>query len=127
MSSAHLWVYGTLRRGCSNRYARLLAHSARYIGSAKVQARLYRVKWYPGLRLTHHSESWVMGDLFRLHDLRTLKTLDAYEGSNEYRRVQTTAIPENGVRVTCWVYEYIGRLSEDRRILSGDWFAENKI
>ena len=126
MSSEHLWVYGSLRRGCSNRHARLLDRSARYRGPARVQARLYRVSWYPGVRLGGDSEDWVLGDLFRLLDPKTLPMLDEYEGSYEYQRVRTVALPDSGEPVKCWVYEYIGGVSEARRIVSGDWLKENE-
>jgi len=66
---------------------------------------------------------WVAGDLFRLRDPATLAALDEYEGANEYRRVLTTAVLEDGEATRCWVYEYIGPVKEERRIKSGDWMA----
>ncbi len=84
--------------------------------------RLYRVKSYPGIRLRDQTDDWVVGDLFRVRDPATLSALDEYEGS-EYRRVLTTAVLENGDETRCWVYEYIGRVTEERRIVSGDWMA----
>ena len=122
MSSESLWVYGTLRHGCSNPHAQLLQDASRYLGTARVQARLYRVDWYPGIRLG--GEEWVVGDLFSIADPEALGELDQYEGSNEYRRVRAEAVLENGDRVRCWVYEFIGEVSEDRRIASGDWLKE---
>jgi gamma-glutamylcyclotransferase (GGCT)/AIG2-like uncharacterized protein YtfP len=85
------------------------------------------VKSYPGIRLretpfTQTADEWVVGDLFRVRDPATLSALDEYEGS-EYRRVLTTAVLENGDETRCWVYEYIGRVTEERRIVSGDWMA----
>jgi gamma-glutamylcyclotransferase (GGCT)/AIG2-like uncharacterized protein YtfP len=94
------------------------------MGTARIQARLYRVKWYPGIRLSEAGDEWVVGDVFQLRDPSTLAALDEYEGSSEYRRVLAAADLENGDRVRCWVYEYIGPVSEDRRIVSGDWMAE---
>jgi gamma-glutamylcyclotransferase (GGCT)/AIG2-like uncharacterized protein YtfP len=66
---------------------------------------------------------WVVGDVFELRDGATLVALDEYEGSEEFRRVPATAVLENGDLVECWVYEYIGPVSEERRIVSGDWMA----
>jgi gamma-glutamylcyclotransferase (GGCT)/AIG2-like uncharacterized protein YtfP len=80
------------------------------------------VKWYPGLRLRAGDDS-VVGDLFQMRDPLTLAALDQYEGSDEYQRVQTMAVLENGRQVRSWVYEYIGGVSEDRRIVSGDWMS----
>jgi len=125
MSSRALFVYGTLRRGCANRHARLLDRSARFLGTARVQGRLYRVKWYPGIALRAEADDWVVGDLFLVRDPQTLAALDQYEGSDEYRRVLTTAVLEGGHRVRCWVYEYIGGVTEERRIVSGEWMKEN--
>ena len=122
MSSRALFVYGTLRRGCSNPHAALLDRSARFLGAARLAGRLYRVKSYPGIRLRDQTDDWVVGDLFRVRDPATLSALDEYEGS-EYRRVLTTAVLENGDETRCWVYEYIGRVTEERRIVSGDWMA----
>jgi gamma-glutamylcyclotransferase (GGCT)/AIG2-like uncharacterized protein YtfP len=123
MSSRALFVYGTLRRGCANRHARLLDRSARFLGTARVQGRLYRVKWYPGMTLNSGVDEWVVGDLFKLHDPLTLAALDEYEGSDEYQRVLTTAVLEGGDLVRCWVYEYTSGVTEERRIVSGDWLA----
>ena len=125
MSREHLWVYGSLRRGCANQYARMLESSARYVGWARVQARLYRIDQYPGIRLVSGADEWVVGDIFRVTDPQTLLILDDYEGPNEYRRVNAEAVLETGERIQCWVYEYIGPVSEDRRILSGDWLADS--
>src|SRR5580698_10669199 len=111
MSSRALFVYGTLRRGCANPHARLLDAAAKFLGSAKVQARLYRVRRYPGIRLKAQENEWVVGDLFHLRDPATFSALDQYEGTDEYHRVMTTAVLESGVRLRCWVYEYIGRVT----------------
>ncbi len=126
MSSEHLWVYGTLRHGCANRYANLLRSASRYLGPARVQSRLYRIDWYPGIRLGGNPGDWVAGDLFQISNPDVLEELDQYEGSNEYQRVQTEAVLGNGDRVRCWVYEYLGGVNESSRIASGDWLAENE-
>jgi gamma-glutamylcyclotransferase (GGCT)/AIG2-like uncharacterized protein YtfP len=81
------------------------------------------VKWYPGMTLRAEAGDWVVGDLFEVRDPQTLAALDEYEGPEEYRRVLTEATLENGDRVRCWVYEYIGRVTEEHRIASGDWTA----
>ena len=127
MSSRPLFVYGTLRHGYPNRYARLLEHSALYLGTASIPGRLYKISWYPGVRLLKRGEDAankdsVVGDLFRLRDPKMLATLDQYEGSNEYRRVTATATSPDGTRVRCWVYEFIGGVLESQRVPSGDWF-----
>jgi gamma-glutamylcyclotransferase (GGCT)/AIG2-like uncharacterized protein YtfP len=122
-----LFVYGTLRHGYPNRYARLLERSARHLGTARIQGRLYKVSWYPGVQVLRGGESagnkdTVVGDLFHLRDPKILATLDQYEGSNEYRRVPATATLPDGSRIRCWVYEFIGGVMESQRVPSGDWF-----
>ena len=52
MISDHLFVYGTLMRGFDHPMARLLSRSADFIGEARCQGRLYRIKHYPGLVLS---------------------------------------------------------------------------
>ena len=123
MSREHLWVYGTLRHGCENPHAEMLARASRYLGPARVQGRLYRIDWYPGVVLTSAPEDRVIGDLFEILDSTVLAALDQYEGSEEYRRVGTEAVLDAGERVKCWVYEYILPVGESRRIVSGDWFG----
>jgi len=124
MSSSLLFVYGTLRRGCANPHAELLERSGQFLGSARVRGKLYRVEWYPGITLGGGADELVVGDLFRVDDPSAMEELDRYEGSNEYQRVTTAAALENGDRVECWVYEYIGPVTEAARIASGDWMAE---
>jgi gamma-glutamylcyclotransferase (GGCT)/AIG2-like uncharacterized protein YtfP len=121
MSSRPLFVYGTLRHGYPNRYARLLERSARYLGTARIPGRLYRVSWYPGARVRRSANEWVTGDLFRLRNAAMLARLDQYEGAHEYRRVAATALLPGGERMRCWVYEFIGGVMEGRRVQSGDW------
>ena len=123
MSSRHsrprLFVYGTLRRGFENRHAHLLDRSARYLGTARVQGRLYDLGQYPGIRLADNPDQWVTGDLFRLRNAEAiLAALDEYEGS-EFARVPAIAALPSGERVPCWVYEYKPEVAEERRIVSG--------
>ena len=116
-----LFVYGTLRRGFDNRYARLLERSARYLGLARVQGRLYDLGRYPGIQLQAEIDEWVTGDLFHLRTpSATFADLDEYEGP-EFERLGATAILPNGDHTRCWVYEYRLPAPLDRRVLSGDF------
>ena len=124
MSSSLLFVYGTLRRGCANPHAQLLERSAQFVGPARVRGKLYRVEWYPGMTLDSDGKDLVVGDLFRVDDPAAMEELDRYEGSNEYQRVTTAALLDIGNEVECWVYEYLGSVTEAARIASGDWMAE---
>jgi gamma-glutamylcyclotransferase (GGCT)/AIG2-like uncharacterized protein YtfP len=123
-SRLRLFVYGTLRRGFENRYARLLERSAAYLGTARVQGRLYDLGRYPGIQLQAGLDEWVTGDLFRLRKAaETLDVLDRYEGP-AFERVAATAVLPNGDRRRCWVYEYRLPAPQDRRILSGDYLEK---
>lgn len=113
MGTDHLFVYGTLRTGSDNPFARMLAERARLIGSAQVPGLLYDFGSYPGARPGSGS---IHGEIFRLeHPPVLLAELDRYEGP-EYERA---VIAANGI--DCWIYWYVGAES-GRLIESGDWF-----
>ena len=126
---SNLFVYGTLRRGFPNQFARLLAEQETWLGRARMPGRLYRFDRYPGMTLSSAPEEWVTGEVFCLQDpARTLTILDDYEqcGPNnplphEYLRVTATAWLETGPKVSAWVYLYNWPTTEEQRILSGDW------
>jgi gamma-glutamylcyclotransferase (GGCT)/AIG2-like uncharacterized protein YtfP len=126
-----LFVYGTLRRAFQNPYAKLLSENATFLGAARIPGRLYRVRHFPGVRLSLESDEWVVGELYELRDPASmLATLDEYEGSNrvdrppEFQRVLTTAILEGGAALRAWIYVYNWPVAEERRILSGDFLEE---
>jgi gamma-glutamylcyclotransferase (GGCT)/AIG2-like uncharacterized protein YtfP len=116
---ARLFVYGTLKTGFQNRFARLLHSNAECLGPAKIRGRLYRISWHPGLKRCTREE-WVFGEVFRLRNpLKILRALDIYEGA-AFRRVETSAYLEtNAFGLACWVYEYVPGVSAMRRIRSG--------
>ena len=119
----HLFVYGTLRKGLDNPFAKLLADSSSYAGPGKVRGELYVIAHYPGLILS--ANSWATGDLFRFDDssdlLRTLDEYEGTEGNNEFRRVTTQALLESGEWVEANVYIYSGGTRDKQRIESGDF------
>src|SRR5437899_120987 len=82
MISDHLFVYGTLMRGFDHPMARLLSRSADFIGEARCQGRLYRIKHYPGLVLSGDPDDVVFGELYRLRAPKeSLREFDRYEGA----------------------------------------------
>jgi gamma-glutamylcyclotransferase (GGCT)/AIG2-like uncharacterized protein YtfP len=111
----YLFVYGTLRRGCDNEYARLLAERGQFIGAANVAGRLYDFGRYPGARPANDS---VVGEIFHI-DESLLAALDDYEGS-EYERAVVSATLDDGRTIDCWIYWYVGT-TPGRLIASGDW------
>ena len=116
-----LFVYGTLKTSFDNRWAKMLRHSGTLIGPARVRGRLYRIAHYPGLKRFAHGNSWVLGELFWLHNpQKILQTLDQYEGER-FARVRTMAYVEGiGVRM-CWTYEYCPEVSGTRLIPEGQF------
>jgi gamma-glutamylcyclotransferase (GGCT)/AIG2-like uncharacterized protein YtfP len=111
-----LFVYGTLQSGFPNRWARLLASSADFLGPAKVRGVLYQVAHYPGLK---PSRGWVEGELYRLRNpSKILIALDRWEGTL-FQRVLTKAYKDGSASRTSWVYLFTGRVLRERRILSG--------
>ena len=119
-SHPYLFVYGTLKSGFANRYARRLRREARLLGSAHMPGRLYRVRRYPGMRPARGPQDFVRGELYKLRQpSNTLKVLDEYE--EHYARELHRAILETGRAFQAWVYVYRRCLAEDRYLVSGEW------
>ena len=124
-----VFVYGTLRRGGSNSFR---MDGAEFVGSGKVEGRLYVISWYPGLVLESGSET-VEGDVYRV-GAGQLAALDEFEGISaneiegaEYRRVMTEVKAGNGDVFTAWSYEWKGPVEESKRIPSGDWLEVETV
>src|ERR1700694_967499 len=99
----HLFVYGTLRRGSKNKFARLLHSQAQFVGYARLPGRLYRLRSFPGAVSSNQSGEWVRGELYCLQDLRwILPALDAYEGP-QFERVSLEVQLDSGGRIEAWV------------------------
>jgi len=125
----YLFVYGTLRRGLRNPWARYLAEKARWLDQARLAGRLYDLGRYPGLRRSSKAADWVVGDLYRLPEeqdrwAEVLRALDEYEGE-EFRRVRAVARRAGRPSVQTWVYEYVPSVLTRPRILSGDYLDRN--
>lgn len=122
-----IFVYGTLRRGCTTgAHARYLA-GAEFIDTAKVKGKLYRVSYYPALVLDE-SAGWVTGEVYRLTSAAQLAQLDAYEDctfpampNQEYQRKEITARTQSGIEMAAWVYVYQRVDVELELITSGDF------
>src|SRR5260221_11473737 len=103
----YLFVYGTLRRGTSNRaesrksdgrlYARFLEQFATYIGEGKTDGRLHLIKDYPGFV---DGKGTVVGDLYSVNT-KVLKTMDEYE-VKEFERLKRDVEGPAGT-VTTWI------------------------
>ncbi len=121
---SYLFVYGTLRPGCGHPMATFLAGCARLLGSGRINGRLYRCGWYPGLLPAENPEDWVHGDLFDVTSADgTLAELDRYENdaSDLFERREVLVVRDSGERCTAWVYFFRGKVDPAKRIASGDY------
>jgi len=119
-SQPYLFVYGTLKSTFRNPYARRLRREALLVGRATMPGRLYRVRWYPGMRPPRDSGDRVTGELYRLRQpSKMLAVLDEYEDG--YRRELRNATLASGRIHQCWVYMYRLPMLERRRVSSGEW------
>lgn len=127
----YLFVYGTLRDSTVNHKAHYLNQHAIHFGKGHIHARLYKVTWYPAIRLMDDPEYRVYGEVFELPFTKRemiLHELDGYEGiyhsnaeSEEYERVLTDVVLEDGRTIRAWVYNYKNNLPDDHAIASGDY------
>ena len=127
MKSDRLFVYGTLMRGFDHPMAQLLSRAADFLGAARCQGRLYRVKHYPGLVLSDDPAEVVFGELFRLRaPQELLREFDMYEACGEgfkepteYIRRMLRVTLEDGTAAEAWTYVYNWPVAHLPRIVSG--------
>jgi len=117
----YLFVYGTLRSGYNNRYARLLRRQGQMLGIARVRGRLNDLGRYPALSPTQGHDDWVTGEIYLLRTpISLLGKLDAYEGPS-YPRVRMPVALDDGRRLPAWLYEVRRALPWWRRVASGEY------
>lgn len=127
---AHLFVYGTLRRGFPAHA--VLARRAPFAGTGRIAGRLYDTGRYPAaVPSVDGEDAWVHGELFRLPaDDRgaLLASLDEYEGfvpgapdRSLFRRVAVDVERPDGGRLPSWVYLFHRPVDGLVRIPSGDY------
>ncbi len=130
---ATLFVYGTLRRGFENPFARHLRREAGFLSAATLRgAFLVDVGAYPGLLLCDDPARTVTGDLFRLPGNPTpvLAALDAYEGCSgdparpgEYVRQTAPVTPHHGPALDAWIYLFNRDTTGLPVVPNGDYLA----
>jgi len=119
---SHLFVYGTLRRGFENEFAKLLTERGQCIGEARVPGRLYDFGQYPGAVASDQPGESVLGEIFYLKNPgAVLAALDEYEGP-DFERSPASATHHQGHAMNCWIYWYVGSAA-GRLIASGDWLT----
>jgi gamma-glutamylcyclotransferase (GGCT)/AIG2-like uncharacterized protein YtfP len=126
-----LFVYGTLLSKFAHPMGERLRGEATLIDSAVMQARLYKVSWYPGAVSSDEPSDCVIGEIYRLNDpIHSLAWLDEYEGimpakgiknPTEYTRTEHSVRVARGGKLTAWVYLYQGDVTRLARIINGRW------
>jgi gamma-glutamylcyclotransferase (GGCT)/AIG2-like uncharacterized protein YtfP len=127
MTSDRLFVYGTLMRDFDHPMAQLLSRRADFIGEARCQGRLYRVKHYPGLVLSDDPAEVVFGELYRLRSPNELlREFDMYEACGEgfaepteYIRQMLSVTSDGGAAEQAWTYVYNWPVAHLQHIASG--------
>ncbi len=124
----HLFVYGTLKSGFQNPYARMLRARAQLVSTAWVRGQLYNLGAYPGLVAADDTRSRVHGELFRIEPSAAglLSLIDRYEGCDRdspephaFMRWPAVAHLKDGTKRLAWAYYYTGSTAGRPRISSG--------
>jgi gamma-glutamylcyclotransferase (GGCT)/AIG2-like uncharacterized protein YtfP len=119
--STLLFVYGTLKRGCSN-HDQLMGQ--KFVGNARTPPgyRLYDLGGYPGIAVRPDDSGGVVGEVWSVDDA-ALKRLDHFEGVHEglYRRVPLPLRPPFADKS---VQAYVSELSVTGRPEVGDCWKE---
>jgi gamma-glutamylcyclotransferase (GGCT)/AIG2-like uncharacterized protein YtfP len=119
-----IFVYGTLKR----KYRRpLFNQSLRYLGNAKVEAKLYDLGEYPGA--VEEKGKYVQGELYEAKNLeKILPILDEYEefdhahpSKSLFVRKVRSVVFEDGRKIPAIVYFYNGAASAGHLLSSGKW------
>ena len=126
----HVFVYGSLKRGQSLYLLNNIKDLRLEVLPARVQGGLlYNLGLFPGMMLKSNG-GMIMGEVHRFRQIEMvldiLDQVEEYYGegdpNNLYRRVEHEAELLNGEGfITCWLYEYVGRLDEAELIETGVW------
>ena len=117
-------VYGTLRKGNGNH--RLL-QNAEYLGTfdSKPEYELYHLGGYPGLK--ENGNTSIKLEIYAVTDEEALR-VDALEG---YTEGEPAYFYDKKYLETPWgnagIYIYMGNVSEERRIITGDWMQQKLL
>jgi len=104
----------------------LLGDSARFLGLARFQGRLWDCGAFPGVTDSSRKTDVVRGELYELlpHDRAAVLTrLDRYEGDG-FARAEREVLLEDGGSCVAFLYLFLGSTRSARRIASGDYVAE---
>ena len=110
-----VFVYGTLRRGSSNHFR---LGKAPFVEEAWILGRLYRIDWYPGMRLDEEGVP-VRGEIYEI-EREALRELDVFEGK-EFERLKAKVHAKGGGDFHVWLYEYCREVDYGAELLPADW------
>jgi gamma-glutamylcyclotransferase (GGCT)/AIG2-like uncharacterized protein YtfP len=121
-----LFVYGTLRAFADVPMARWLRRVAIPAGRGSTRGRLYDLGPYPGVKPPRSPRDFVVGDLYRVADVRVLRVLDRYEAGGSLRRARFARERclvrlARGGQCVAWIYRYCRHVTRSARIRSGDY------
>lgn len=122
-------VYGTLRYGGP---ANRLMLGAKRIGRDRIKGKLYRVGWFPGVKLTPNDEDLeVIVDVYELPEKepnKFLEQIDLYEGFRDGRPEESLFVREKvllkNMNEEVFVYVYKEDVSPEDLIANGDWLDQ---
>ncbi|WP_035462493.1 gamma-glutamylcyclotransferase family protein [Alicyclobacillus macrosporangiidus] len=119
MNSNHVvFVYGTLRKGQSNRRV-MKPHLVRELGEGVIQGEMYDLGAYPAVSL--NGGGIVVGEWVEVTD-DGLAALDKLEGYPRF--YGRTVVKDLNGAAEGWVYHMTGRIPAGvPRVESGDWVA----
>ncbi len=127
----YIFVYGTLKKAYKdlNTFTSVFHSNTEWLCHAVVKGDMYLKDWYPALKLG--GSNLVFGEIYRINSPILLETIDQYEDAltqDEYairlRHCDPIACDylRKHIRIDdmeCWIYVYLGEVSEDMRIKSG--------
>ena len=116
MSSTHpLFVYGSLKRGCSN-HGRLGGQTFLAEAVTEPHFALYAVGAFPGMVRAAEDGFAVRGELWHVDDA-ALARLDDFEGNGSlFQRESIPVFTGDGNRHTAWAYLYLGEVAGRRQV-----------
>jgi gamma-glutamylcyclotransferase (GGCT)/AIG2-like uncharacterized protein YtfP len=127
-----IFTYGTLRPGLGDRpEAQAFRATARLLGPATFQGKLYAIDWYPAAVDSDAATDVITGDLYQIgENADFFDKLDAYEGCSSdwptpHEYIRTIRNVQYGNQTTsAWIYLFNWEITDQLRIKSGD-FADH--
>ena len=118
MTTHLVFIYGSLRRGCTRSMSTRFPNS-NFVSAAQVNGSLFDLGDYPGLRC-NEADPPVIGEVYEVDD-ELLNELDEFEASSDYLRKQVKVSLGDQTKLS-WVYEPDTEVySLTKLIASGDW------